>query len=375
MDDGVGLAGRAQIKVVGIGGGGCNAVNRMIEAGVEGVEFVAFNTDVQALAKSKAPVRMCIGPKTTRGLGCGADPSKGEKAARESAEEIADLLQGADMVFVTTGLGGGTGTGGAPVVAEVCRVLGALTVAVVTKPFGFEGTRRMQVALGGLDRLRAHADTLVVIPNDRLLEIMDPRASMRDAFSTVDDLLRQGIQGISDLITGTGLVNVDFNDVRAIMENGGSALMAIGVGHGESRAHDAAAHAVNCRLLDVTIDGARGVLFNVKGGKGLTLFEVNTAAELIREMVDPDANIIFGAAIDEELSGQVQITVIATGFDGNAGAGAVPVRRPVPRRVVVPDQVHGDRIIQFPLETLDDDEDGLLPEFLQPGASLMRGRS
>jgi len=372
MDDGIGLVGCAHIKVVGIGGGGCNAVNRMIEAGVQGVEFVAFNTDVQALAKSNASVRMCIGPKTTRGLGCGANPSIGEKAARESAEEIADLLQGADMVFVTTGLGGGTGTGGAPVVAEICRTLGALTVAVVTKPFGFEGAKRMQAALGGLERLRAHADTLVVIPNDRLLEIMDRRASMRDAFLTADDLLRQGIQGISDLITGTGMVNVDFNDVRAIMENGGTALMAIGVGHGETRARDAASQAVNCRLLDVAIDGARGVLFNVKGGKELTLFEVNAAAEMISEMVDPDANIIFGAAIDEALSGQVQITVIATGFDGNAKA--VPVRRPTPRRVVVPEQMSGDRIIQFPLEALDDDEDEI-PEFLRFGASLLQGRS
>jgi cell division protein FtsZ len=323
-DRGVLSGGKAEIKVVGIGGGGSNAVDRMIEVGVQGVEFIALNTDAQALNSSHAPIRMRIGDKVTRGLGCGGDPKLGEKAATESAEEIQEVLRGADMVFVTAGMGGGTGTGGAPVVASIARSLGALTVSVVTRPFGFEGGRRIGLALEGIAKLREKVDTLVVIPNDRLLQIIDPRASIKQAFLTADDLLRQGIQGVSDLITGTGLVNVDFNDVRSIMGNGGSALMAIGRGQGENRAVNAAIQAVNSQLLDISIDGARGVLFNIKGSANMTLFEVNDAAEVIRKMVDQDANIIFGAAIDDELSDDIQITVIATGFDGHPRAASAP---------------------------------------------------
>ncbi len=351
-----GLVNCAQIKVVGVGGGGSNAVERMIEVGVQGVEFVALNTDGQALANSSAPIRMRIGSKVTGGLGCGGDPALGEKAAAESSEEIAELLRGADMVFVTAGMGGGTGTGAAPHVASISRQLGALTVGVVTKPFSFEGTRRMNIALEGLERFRQNVDTLIVIPNDRLLEIVDRRASMREAFLVADDLLRQGIQGISDLITGTGLVNVDFNDVRAIMGNGGAALMCIGTGQGEGRAVDAAMQAVSSHLLDVSIDGAKGVLFNVKGGQDLALFEVNDAAEIIRQMVDPEANIIFGAAIDESLIDSVQITVIATGFDGSARASTAPRR--------VSSKAQEGQIIEFPFRSFDKD-DLDIPSFLR----------
>ena len=330
MDNGLGFQNCAEIKVVGIGGGGSNAVDRMIAVGLQGVEFVALNTDSQALANAAAPLRMRIGDKITRGLGAGGDPNVGEKAARESAEEIAELLRGVDMVFVTTGMGGGTGTGGAPVVAQIARDLGALSVAVVTRPFNFEGSRRMRIAMEGIERLRESVDTLIVIPNDRLLQIVSPKASIREAFLAADDLLRQGIQGISDLIVGTGLVNVDFNDVRAIMGNGGSALMAVGRGQGKSRAVDAAMAAVSSSLLDVSIDGAKGVLFNIKGSEDLSLFEVNEAAEVIRRMVDPEANIIFGAAIVPSLKAEIQITVIATGFDGKpvSSPQPVPVGRP-----------------------------------------------
>jgi len=355
MDDSFGLGNGAQIKVVGIGGGGSNAVDRMIEVGVQGVEFITLNTDAQALSNSSAPLRMRLGDKVTRGLGCGGDPNLGEKAAQESSAEITELLRGADMVFVTAGMGGGTGTGGVPLVAEIARSLGALTVAVVTKPFSFEGARRMKIALEGLNRLSQCVDTLIVIPNDRLLQIVDRKASMKDAFLSADDLLRQGIQGISDLITGTGLVNVDFNDIRAIMGNGGSALMAIGHGKGESRAVDAATAAVNSQLLDISIDGAKGVLFNVKGGEDLTLFEVNDAAEIIRQMVDPEANIIFGAAIDESLNDEVQITVIATGFDANHKQASLPVK---------PARNPQSKTIEFPIKNLDKD-DLDIPAFLR----------
>lgn len=321
---------KVEIKVVGVGGGGSNAVDRMIEVGVQGVEFIALNTDAQALAKSHAPIRMRIGDQVTRGLGCGGDPKLGEKAALESAEEIKELLRGAHMVFVTAGMGGGTGTGGAPIVASLARELGALTISVVTRPFAFEGGRRAALAMEGIAKLRQNVDTMVVIPNDRLLQILDPRASIKQAFLAADDILRQGIQGISDLITGTGLVNVDFNDVRSIMSNGGSALMAIGRAKGENRAVNAATQAVNSQLLDISIEGAKGVLFNIKGGPGMTLFEVHDAAEIIRQMADPEANIIFGAAIDESLKEDIQITVIATGFDGQtrpASAQATPTPR------------------------------------------------
>jgi cell division protein FtsZ len=321
------LGNTAQIKVVGIGGGGSNAIDRMIAVGVQGVDFISLNTDAQALGHSTAPVRMRIGDKITRGLGCGGDPNLGQKAAEESVDEIEELLRGADMVFVTSGMGGGTGTGGAPMVAQAARKIGALTVGIVTKPFSFEGAKRMKAALEGIARLREQVDTLIVIPNDRLLQVVDRKASMKDAFLAADDLLRQGIQGISDLITGTGLVNVDFNDVRAIMGNGGSALMAIGKGQGETRSVDAAMQAVNSQLLDLSIDGAKGVLFNIKGSEDLTLFEVNDAAEIIRQMVDPEANIIFGAALDDTLADEVQITVIATGFDTNGKSASAPPTR------------------------------------------------
>lgn len=361
MDELIDAAGRAQIRVVGVGGGGSNAVDRMIEVGVQGVEFVALNTDAQALARSQAAVRMRIGDKLTRGLGCGGDPALGEKAAQESAEEIADLLQGTDMVFVAAGMGGGTGTGGAPLVAQIARKLGALTVGVVTRPFSFEGGRRSAVANEGVERLRGNVDTLIVIPNDRLLQIVDRKASMREAFLAADDLLRQGIQGISDLITSTGLVNVDFNDVRAIMGNGGSALMSIGRGQGESRAIDAAMQAINSNLLDVSIDGAKGVLLNIKGDETLALFELNDAAEMIRQMVDSEANIIFGAAIDEALEDEIQITVIATGFDPTASSNGRRARlapRPAPA------EAGESKTIEFPVRSYEQD-DLEIPSFLR----------
>lgn len=371
MDDQIAMANGAQIKVVGIGGGGSNAVDRMIAVGVQGVEFMAINTDAQALSRSAAPIRLRIGDQVTRGLGSGGDPALGEKAVQESLEEITELLDGADMVFVTAGMGGGTGTGGAALVAKAARGLGALTVGVVTKPFSFEGGRRTKLAVAGIERLREQVDTLIVIPNDRLLQVVDRKASMREAFLAADDLLRQGIQGISDLITGTGLVNVDFNDVRTIMGNGGSALMAIGEGKGETRTVDAAMQAINSHLLDVSIDGAKGVLFNIKGDATLGLYEVNDAAELIRQMVDPEANIIFGAAIDDTLADEVQITVIATGFDADRAAqtkpAAVqrPVQAPARRQQPVPQQAPPQsKTIEFPLRSFDKD-DLDVPSFLR----------
>lgn len=347
----------AIIKVVGVGGGGSNAVDRMIEVGVRGVEFVALNADAKALAISNAPVRMIIGRKLLVGLGCGGDPALGEKAARESADEIAELLRGADMVFVASGMGGGTGTGGAPVVAEISQGLDALTVAVATKPFGFEGSRKMKLALAGIERLREHVDALILIPNDRLLEVMPDGAPIREAFMVADDMLRQGVQGISDLITRTHMINVDFNDVRAIMANSGSALMGIGYGRGESRAVDAATQAINSKLLDMSIDGAKGVLFCVRGGEDLSLSEVREAAEVITELADPDANIIFGAAVDEALSDAVEITVVATGFDGvvKSGEGRQPKLEGVRR--------HGGTIV-FPLRPFDKG-DLEVPRFLR----------
>ncbi len=305
----------ARIKVVGVGGGGCNAVNRMIEEGLQGVEFIAVNTDAQALMLSKAEKRVRIGDKLTRGLGSGGDPEIGRKAAEESAEELYNVLSGADMVFVTAGIGGGTGTGASPVVAQIARDVGALTIGVVTKPFTFEGARRMQAAEQGINELKEHADTLIVIPNDRLLQIVDKRASLQDAFRVADDVLRQGIQGISELITVPGLINLDFADVKTIMSEGGAALMAVGEASGEERAREAAEAAISSHLLDITIDGARGILFNVTGGPDLTLFEVNQAAAIIKETAHPDVNMIFGAVIDPNMGDRLRITVIATGFD------------------------------------------------------------
>ncbi len=310
----------AYIKVIGVGGGGQNAVNRMIEAGLAGVEFIAANTDGQALAASNAPTRLRLGKSATRGLGSGGDPSLGGRAAEESRDELRAVLEGADMVFVTAGIGGGTGTGAAPAVAEIAREVGALTVAVVTKPFSFEGARRARLAEEGLKKLNERVDTLIVIQNDRLLQLVDRNAPLQEAFMVADDILRQGIQGISELITVPGLINMDFADVRSIMTNGGAALMAMGRASGEERALAAAQQAITSPLLDITISGAKGVLFNVKGGYDLSLYEVNQAAELIHQTASDDANIIFGAVLDESMEDQIQITVIATGFalDDNA---------------------------------------------------------
>ena len=314
----------ARIKVVGVGGGGCNAVNRMIEEGMPGIEFVAINTDGQALLLSKAGTRVRIGDKLTRGMGSGGDPEIGRKAGEESAEELYEVLRGSDMVFVTAGIGGGTGTGSAPIVSQIAREVGALTIGVVTRPFTFEGARRNQVAEAGISKLKEQVDTLIVIPNDRLLQIVEKRSSLNDAFRVADDVLRQGIQGISELITVPGLINLDFADVRTIMSEGGAALMAVGEASGENRAQVAAEAAITSQLLDITIDGARGILFNVTGGPDLSLFEVNTAAAIIKETAHPDVNLIFGAVIDPDMGDSIRITVIATGFD----------RKGMPRRML-----------------------------------------
>lgn len=305
----------ARIKVVGVGGGGCNAVNRMIAEGLQGIEFISINTDAQALLKSQAQTRVRIGEKSTRGLGAGGDPKIGQAAAEESAEELYEVLKGSDMVFVTAGLGGGTGTGAAPVVAQIAKEIGALTIGVVTRPFSFEGAHRSRAAEQGAMRLKEHADTLIVIPNDRLLQIVNKNVGLNDAFRMADDVLRQGIQGISELITIPGLVNLDFADVRTIMSEGGAALMAVGQASGEDRAKIAAEQAISSQLLDVTINGARGILFNVTGGTNLSLFEVNQAAAIIKETASQDVNLIFGAVIDENMGENIRITVIATGFD------------------------------------------------------------
>lgn len=305
----------ACIKVVGVGGGGCNAVDRMIAEGLQGVDFIAVNTDAQALMLSKAETRVRIGDKLTRGLGSGGDPEIGRKAAEESAEDLYNVLKGADMAFVTAGIGGGTGTGASPVVSQISKEIGALTIGVVTRPFAFEGAKRLKAAELGIANLKEQADTLIVIPNDRLLQIVDKRVSLQDAFKVADDVLRQGIQGISELITVPGLINLDFADVRTIMSEGGAALMAVGRATGEDRARDAAEQAISSELLDITIDGARGILFNVTGGTDLTLFEVNQAAAIIKETAHPDVNLIFGAVIDPNMGEELRVTVIATGFE------------------------------------------------------------
>ncbi|HEY8655459.1 MAG TPA: cell division protein FtsZ [Candidatus Limnocylindria bacterium] len=305
----------ALIKVVGIGGGGSNAVNRMIRAELMGVEFISVNTDAQALLLSDAPHKLRIGDKITKGLGAGADPTVGRKAAEDDSEKLYEALKEADMIFVTAGMGGGTGTGAAPVIAEIAKDIGALTVAVVTKPFAFEGAKRRLLAEQGIQELVDKVDTLITIPNDRLLQVAEKKTTMVDAFRIVDDVLRQGVQGISDLITVPGLINLDFADVKTIMTNAGSALMGIGHGSGEARAADAARQAIMSPLLEQSIDGARGVLFTITGGPDLTLFEVNEAAEIIHAAADPEANIIFGSVIDERMGNDVKISVIATGFD------------------------------------------------------------
>jgi cell division protein FtsZ len=306
----------AIIKVVGIGGGGVNAVNRMIEVGLKGVEFIAINTDAQALLMSDADVKLDIGRELTRGLGAGANPDVGKQAAEDHAEEIEEVLKGADMVFVTAGEGGGTGTGGAPVVAKLARSLGALTIGVVTRPFSFEGKRRSTSAEDGIANLRAEVDTLIVIPNDRLLSISDRSVSVMDAFRQADQVLLQGVAGITDLITTPGLINLDFADVKSVMSNAGSAIMGIGSARGDDRTVVAAQSAVSSPLLEESIDGAHGVLLSISGGSDLGLFEINEAAALVAEAVHPDANIIFGATIDDALGDEVRVTVIAAGFDG-----------------------------------------------------------
>jgi len=305
----------AVIRVVGVGGSGCNAVNRMIMSKLRGVEFIAVNTDAQALAHSQSATKSQIGVETTRGLGAGAEVDLGRKSIEENKEEIYEALKGSDMVFVTCGMGGGTGTGATPIVSAIAKELGCLTVAVVTKPFSFEGIRRKKVADLGIEELKDKVDTLITIPNDRLLQVIDKKTSLYDAFGIVDDVLRQGVQGISDLITLHGIINVDFADVRTIMQDAGSALMGIGRGQGDNRALEAAKAAIDSPLLELSIDGARGILFNITGGPDLGMYEIDEAAKAITEAADPDANIIFGAIIDEAMSGEVKITVIATGFE------------------------------------------------------------
>lgn len=351
----------AAIKVVGVGGGGTNAVNRMIVEGLRGVDFIAVNTDAQALIHSQAQAKIRIGDKLTRGLGAGGDPERGMKSAEETADEIREAIKGADMVFVTAGMGGGTGSGAAPVIAKIAREMGSLTIGVVTKPFLFEGAKRKRVADEALNRLKDSVDTLIIIPNDRLLDIVDKKASLQSAFRLADDVLRQGIQGISELITVPGLINLDFADVKTIMGEGGAALMAVGRGSGENRAVAAAEMAIKSPLLDVSIDGARGVLFNVTGGEDLTLHEVYEAAEIVRRVADPEVNLIFGAVINPEMKDEVRITVIATGFQAQAkrlpGTGAGVATGNV---VAAP----GKKTIDFPVRQFDR-EDLDIPAFLR----------
>lgn len=341
IDDDPPLTG-ARIKVIGIGGGGSNAVNRMIEAGIEGIEFLVANTDLQALKRSRAPIKIQLGSRLTKGLGAGADPNVGREAALEDTDKIIEVLEGADMVFVTTGLGGGTGTGAAPIIASLATELDALTVAVVTKPFQFEGRRRMQQADQGLRELRECVDTVITIPNERLLHTVDRGVSLSDSFRVADDVLRQAVQGISDLITVPGLINLDFADVKSIMQGMGMALMGAGRATGENRAIEATQQAISSPLLEeATIQGAKGVLINITGGPDLTLFEVNAASSIIRESADDDANIIFGAVIDETLTDEMKITVIATGFDREAtsiasAAATTAIPAPPPRYVPRP---------------------------------------
>jgi cell division protein FtsZ len=350
----------ALIKVVGVGGGGSNAVNRMVDAGLSGVEFIAVNTDAQALLMCDADVKMPIGSDVTRGLGAGADPNVGHAAGEESRDELKEALKGADMVFVTAGEGGGTGTGAAPIVARLAQELGALTVGVVTKPFSFEGRRRAEVALRGVDELRDHVDTLIVIENDRLLQVVEKRTSIVDAFTMADDVLRQGVQGITDLITIPGLVNLDFADVRTIMSEAGSALMGIGMASGENRATEAARAAVSSPLLESSIEGATGILLNVTGGPNIGLFEVNEAAQVVTSAADQNANVIFGAVIDESLGDEVRVTVIATGFG--------PARLKRRRRAEEPAAEGEEAQREVPAERFEVTEDVLeVPSFLRDG--------
>jgi cell division protein FtsZ len=366
MNGYTGPEGAARIVVLGVGGGGSNAVNRMIQFGVRGVEFIAINTDLQALGRCDAQKHLHIGEKLTRGLGAGGNPSTGEKAAVESADQIADLVRDADMVFIAAGMGGGTGTGAAPVIAQISKELGALTVGVVTKPFNFEGRQRAKNAEAGIAQLRERVDTLITIPNDRLLEVIDRKTTLEQAFMEVDDVLRQGIQGISELITEPGLINLDFADVKTIMSDSGGALMAIGRGTGESRAQDAARMAISSPLLDISMEGARGVLLNITGGTDLALTEISDAADLIAQAADPEASIIFGAVIDPKIENEVRITVIATGFDvrepsRQSGQSGFRSRLPRPsynqpeRTPASPDQPATGRDRGLPVEERDRD--------------------
>ncbi|HHV74094.1 MULTISPECIES: cell division protein FtsZ [unclassified Thermoanaerobacterium] len=349
----------ANIKVIGVGGGGGNAVNRMIEAGLKGVEFIAINTDKQALYMSKAETKIQIGDKLTKGLGAGANPEIGKKAAEETKDEIEKIISGADMVFITAGMGGGTGTGAAPVVAEITKQLGILTVGVVTKPFTFEGKKRMTHAEMGISELKKHVDALVTIPNDRLLQVAEKKTSMLDAFKIADDVLRQGVQGISDLIAVPGLVNVDFADVKTIMMETGLAHMGIGIASGENKATEAAKQAVQSPLLETSIEGARGILLNIAGGTNLSIFEVNEAANYIYETADPDANIIFGAVIDESLEDQIRITVIATGFEKRFDSEKKPK---IEKEIIKQSEVKDiNEVIKFDNDDLD------IPTFLRRG--------
>jgi cell division protein FtsZ len=357
----------ANIKVIGVGGGGGNAVNRMIASDVSGIEFWTTNTDAQALTQAQASKRLQIGQKLTRGLGAGGNPAIGQKAAEESRDEIATALEGADLVFITAGMGGGTGTGAAPIVAEIAKEMGALTVGVVTRPFLFEGRRRTSQAEQGIEALKGRVDTLIIIPNNKLLEVIPEQTPMQEAFRYADDVLRQGVQGISDIILIPGLINVDFADVRAVMADAGSALMGIGVSSGKSRAREAAIAAISSPLLECSIEGARGVVFNITGGSDLTLHEVNAAAETIYEVVDPNANIIFGAVIDDRLQGEVRLTVIATGFTGEM-QGTPPQNVANTRVVTAPPRRQAPQPpVKEPTPVVEPKEkSGLdIPEFLQ----------
>ena len=369
----------AVIKVVGVGGGGVNAVNRMIELGLRGVEFIAVNTDAQALLMSDADVKLDVGRELTRGLGAGADPEVGRRAAEDHTEEIEEALRGADMVFVTAGEGGGTGTGGAPVVAKIAKSIGALTIGVVTKPFSFEGRRRQSQAESGVARLKEEVDTLIVVPNDRLLEISDRGISMIEAFATADQVLLAGVQGITDLITTPGLINLDFADVKSVMQGAGSALMGIGSARGADRAIKAAELAVESPLLEASIEGAHGVLLSIQGGSNLGIFEINDAAQLVKEAAHPEANIIFGTVIDDTLGDEVRVTVIAAGFDGGepqTRPDATPVirREPVEQQVAASSDDEPQRPEQLaPVPSISDaafdsafgDDDLDIPDFLK----------
>ncbi|HLM84366.1 MAG TPA: cell division protein FtsZ [Candidatus Bathyarchaeia archaeon] len=350
----------ARIKVVGVGGSGNNAISRMIECKLRGVEFVAINTDAQDLHHSKAGEKIHIGKNLTKGLGAGMNPEIGRQAAEENRDEIAEVLKGSDMVFVTCGMGGGTGTGGAPIVAEVAKEAGALTIAVVTKPFSFEGAQRKAIAAEGLENLRERVDALITISNDRLLQIIDRKTTLINAFRVVDDVLRQGVQGISDLISKPGIVNVDFADVKAILQDSGSALMGIGTASGENRSAEAAKLAINSPLLEFSIDGAKGILFNVSGGSDMTMLEINEAANVITESIDPNAKVIFGASVDEAAKkGELTITVVAAGFDSEmvseASSGVLPVStqremKPIPEEPTISSSMHDEEKPKFIIE-------------------------